>query len=324
MMEKEGMNDKIKLAFVFTLTVIFSGIGMQESFADECKPLILDYSIIGGEVSTICNSQSSSVIVRLEASENGELTIEIPTTTIADIDRSCTVRESSYFLLVNNEEASPDKEIVTGDITILTISFVQGHNEIEIISGIHNMLVPNPYKICGIIHGYDNQYLPPAKQMDLGNFLEYIKCNQGLVLIYTFYNNSPACVKTESAEKLEQRGWGNKNMHSFLKVLIDDTELHIDEKVPITVKNIGEIPISTKGSFIKLSYSIDNTLGSWKNVFCCDGGPESGVLYPDEEYSIESLQSFKSDLGYYKIHTTYHTEEPRALYQEFKLLQLIE
>ncbi len=38
---------------------------------------------------------------------------------------------------------------------------------------------------------------------------ETIRCNEGLQLIFKSSDNSPACVKEKTAEKLIQRGWAN-------------------------------------------------------------------------------------------------------------------
>jgi len=49
--------------------------------------------------------------------------------------------------------------------------------------------------------------LSPLKQLKNGILPEEIKCNQGLELIIK-HNQLPACVKLETAVKLEARGWG--------------------------------------------------------------------------------------------------------------------
>ena len=49
--------------------------------------------------------------------------------------------------------------------------------------------------------------LPPKKQQSQGRSISEIQCMDGLVLIQK-YDNSPACVKPLTAEKLEKRGWG--------------------------------------------------------------------------------------------------------------------
>jgi len=49
--------------------------------------------------------------------------------------------------------------------------------------------------------------LSPKMQIFCGTSLENVTCNEGLVLIIK-HNGSPACVKPETAVKLEERGWG--------------------------------------------------------------------------------------------------------------------
>jgi len=48
---------------------------------------------------------------------------------------------------------------------------------------------------------------PPLKQIAQGIQPEAVICNEELYLIIK-HNNFPACVKLETLEKLEQRGWG--------------------------------------------------------------------------------------------------------------------
>jgi len=52
-------------------------------------------------------------------------------------------------------------------------------------------------------------YFSPKKQLELGIAPENVVCNDGLQLIFKSSNNSPACVKPETAEKLIERGWAN-------------------------------------------------------------------------------------------------------------------
>jgi len=223
----------VRLVWVVFALVFVSIVGIQDSFAEECKPIILDYSITGGEVTEICASQSYSVIVKLEASENGQLIIDIPSNVLASTDRSCTIGAVDYFVLVKGDEVSPVEKIVRGTTIVLTIPFDLGHHEIEIISGINTMSLPNPYNICGHVHGYDKLYLPPAKQIKLGNFLEFIRCNEGLTLIQKTSKDAPVCVKEDSIEKLVERGWSTHGMTS-IEIMTDPnvgTGNHIMYKV---------------------------------------------------------------------------------------------
>lgn len=51
------------------------------------------------------------------------------------------------------------------------------------------------------------EVLSPLKQVNNGVSLESITCKDKLELVFKSSNNSPACVKPETAEKLMERGW---------------------------------------------------------------------------------------------------------------------
>src|SRR5712692_8051398 len=48
----------------------------------------------------------------------------------------------------------------------------------------------------------------PLKQFKSGIMIKDIKCKQGFVLAIKKSDNSPACVKPDTAQKLVERGWG--------------------------------------------------------------------------------------------------------------------
>ncbi len=50
--------------------------------------------------------------------------------------------------------------------------------------------------------------LPPLKQIQKGVNAKDVSCKEDSVLILKSQNNSPACVSSNSAKKLESRGWG--------------------------------------------------------------------------------------------------------------------
>jgi len=50
-------------------------------------------------------------------------------------------------------------------------------------------------------------HLPPLKQISSGTLPENVTCKESLVLIFKATDNSPACVKQSTAQKLLERGW---------------------------------------------------------------------------------------------------------------------
>ena len=83
----------------------------------------LIYNISGGSVSSIItNSDDSTLVVAVDASDDGELSITMNSDYITAFD------DDSYFVLVNNEEVW-----FSQDGNTLTIPFEAGTEKIEIV-----------------------------------------------------------------------------------------------------------------------------------------------------------------------------------------------
>jgi predicted secreted protein with PEFG-CTERM motif len=83
----------------------------------------LSYNISGGSVSSIItNSDDATLVVAVDASDDGELSITMDSNYITAFD------DDSYFVLVNNEEVW-----FSQDGSTLTIPFEAGTEKIEIV-----------------------------------------------------------------------------------------------------------------------------------------------------------------------------------------------
>ena len=83
----------------------------------------LNTSISGGSVSSIItNSDDATLVVAIDAADDGELSITLDSNYITAFD------DGSYFVLVNNEEVW-----FSQDGNILTIPFEAGTEKIEIV-----------------------------------------------------------------------------------------------------------------------------------------------------------------------------------------------
>jgi len=76
--------------------------------------------------------------------------------------------------------------------------------------------------------------LPPLKQIKTGVPFEEIKCNRHLQLIFKPSNNSPACVKPQTAEKLIQRGWAIQQ--SIDSSNISESDVSYTLKAPVSLE----------------------------------------------------------------------------------------
>jgi len=54
----------------------------------------------------------------------------------------------------------------------------------------------------------NKKFMSPKMQIFCGTFPHKVQCHDGLELIFKKSDNSPACVKSTTAEKLAERGWG--------------------------------------------------------------------------------------------------------------------
>ena len=85
----------------------------------------LSYSTSSGSVSSIItNSDDATLVVAIDAADDGELSIKLDSDYITAFD------DGSYFVLVNNEEVE-----FSQDGNTLTIPFEAGTESIEIVGG---------------------------------------------------------------------------------------------------------------------------------------------------------------------------------------------
>ena len=70
---------------------------------------------------------------------------------------------------------------------------------------------------------------PPLKQISSGILPENVTCTEGLVIVLKVKDNSPACLKPASSEKLIQRGWASEispitkdSRPNILVIVLDD------------------------------------------------------------------------------------------------------
>jgi len=177
-------------------------------------PVELQYNIENGNVESICyNKESVSLLIEVTSKLGAsKITVHLPKTMIFSVDQECN-SAGEIMILLNEEEI--DSSILTISETsserIATLILPEGMHFIEFI-GTYTLGSPNPLDICGSIHGYDTQYLPPLKQWRFIDPTE-VRCNAGMELIFKQNGNDPACIKTTHIEKFLEREkniWGKE------------------------------------------------------------------------------------------------------------------
>ena len=93
---------------------------------------LIGYKITGGKLLSITpDVDQKSLIISIQAIEDGSLTLTIPRSIADALDENG--EDDEYFVLIDQEEAEDFDEVITSTERILTIAFPAGSEEIEII-----------------------------------------------------------------------------------------------------------------------------------------------------------------------------------------------
>jgi predicted secreted protein with PEFG-CTERM motif len=106
---------------------------------------VLSYKITGGDVKSVTpDDKAKSLVIMIEAREDGQLIITLPR---ALIDAKINGEDDDFFVLIDGEEVEFEEETTAIDRK-LTINFPAGAEEIEIIG---TMVVPEFGTIAALI-----------------------------------------------------------------------------------------------------------------------------------------------------------------------------
>ncbi len=218
-------------------------LDIEDFYPDDCTFVDLDVSMSNGKSYGVCKAERA-VTILIDASSDGYLKVDIPISMVYSLPSSNCIPTGDFFVMLDREETR--YEITpTENGNLVTVEVPEGFHKITITGSV---IIPNPSpaQYCGIVEGYmDRKYLAPLDQTDHGISPKSIKCNDDLVLVIK-YTNSPACVKPETKEKLEQRGWTNHddidNMLSSKytgfsdveKLLVENNIDYLQDKLVVT------------------------------------------------------------------------------------------
>ncbi len=116
----------------------------------------------------------------------------------------------------------------------------------------------------------DVSVISPLKQFKTGISANEIKCKQNLVLITKTENNSPACVKPQTAQKLVERGWG---IHVDVNGTLDFTIIPMKGPIPTCTEYV----ISPTNESNNLSNVRSERLYLYQNI----------IVNPNDSVTIE-------------------------------------
>jgi len=164
----------------------------------------------------------------------------------------------------------------------------------------------SPSEISAILaNATDTILLAPKQQLELGITSEYVFCKKDMKLIFKSSDNSPACVKPQTAEKLMERGWTiDKNLNSITKTsiedIIDNVPKYDNQHVMITGKFFKWISWPELNRPINFEFCTEKrvheeyavTAGYWK--LSDDKGSELSIRHEtfNSQYNMSSFQKW--------------------------------
>jgi len=146
----------------------------------------------------------SNLIISITTSDDGLLEIEIPKN-LHYVQNNRDI-ENNLFIIIDGEEVKGLETSKPCNITYL-IPFNKDSKEIELIGTTAGSDPRVPFKSPKQCLQESIEVLPPLRQFKSGIPLSQIECKDGFELIFKATDNSPACVKPSTAQKLLERGW---------------------------------------------------------------------------------------------------------------------
>jgi predicted secreted protein with PEFG-CTERM motif len=107
----------------------------------------VNYTITGGSVNSMTiDAQSISLIVSINSTNDGSIILQIPRTLVDA--KTSSGQDDSFIILIDGAEVKPQSESANGDYRTLTIPFLQGDQDIEIIG---TQIIPEFGQIAALV-----------------------------------------------------------------------------------------------------------------------------------------------------------------------------
>src|SRR5437867_174158 len=157
------------------------------------------------------NSQALRVHIANATAQGLQFVIGLPRELIDS--KGYDGKDASFRVLVGMDQ--PDKYMQPANFTEIASSYYSRTLAIHIpYEPVPNSAGVWDFKImpADVNFGPSASAEPPLKLFKLGMAVTDIKCKQDFQLVIKSEDNSPACVKLQTAEKLVARGWGYKSL----------------------------------------------------------------------------------------------------------------
>ena len=118
--------------FTFQSTPIITSNVFQLKDPSSQQTFNVNYTISGGSVKTMTiDAQSLSVIVSINSTSDGTITLQLPRALIDS--KTTSGQDDAFIILIDGAEVKPQSESANNDFRNITVQFLQGDQDIEII-----------------------------------------------------------------------------------------------------------------------------------------------------------------------------------------------
>ncbi|MGI0006482.1 MAG: PEFG-CTERM sorting domain-containing protein [Nitrosotalea sp.] len=107
----------------------------------------VNYTISGGTINTMTiDAQSLSVVVSVNSTSDGTVTLQLPRTLIDA--KTSSGQDDTFIILIDGAEVKPQSESANNDFRNITVQYLQGDQDIEIIG---TQIVPEFGPIAALV-----------------------------------------------------------------------------------------------------------------------------------------------------------------------------
>jgi predicted secreted protein with PEFG-CTERM motif len=140
-------NVTAQTTFSFQSSIVPTSNMFQVKDPNSQQTFDVNYTISGGTVKDMTiDTQSISLIVSINSTSDGTITLQMPRTLV---DAKTSVgQDDAFIILIDGAEVKPQSESANNDYRTLTIPFLQGDQDIEIIG---TQIVPEFGPIAALV-----------------------------------------------------------------------------------------------------------------------------------------------------------------------------
>ena len=132
-------------AFQSTPTIISNVFQLKDPNSQQT--FNVNYTINGGTINTMTiDAQSLSVIVSVNSTSDGTVTLQLPRSLIDA--KTSSGQDDTFIILIDGAEVKPQSESANNDFRNITVQFLQGDQDIEIIG---TQIVPEFGPIAALV-----------------------------------------------------------------------------------------------------------------------------------------------------------------------------